>query len=58
MAINKVLWKTESVKQPSIFETTDVVNRDNSVRGTDFWKAADILIEKPERYEVNTAHIK
>lgn len=37
-----------SVKQPSIFETTDVVNRDNSVHGTDFWKAADILIEEPE----------
>lgn len=48
MAINKVSWKTESVKQPSIFETTDMVNMDNSVCGTDFCKAADILIEKPE----------
>lgn len=48
MAINKVSWKTESVKQPSIFETTDMVNMDNSVCGTDFCKAADILIEIPE----------
>lgn len=52
------MWKTESVKSPSIVEPTDVANRDNSVSGTDFWKVADILIEKPERYEVNTAYIK
>lgn len=58
MAINKVSWKTESVKQPSIFETTDMVNMDNSVCGTDFCKAADILIEIPEWYEMNKTHIQ